>query len=156
MIIKRNAGESYKEVYLKESTNPINKSLFVKIIYMFMKYIVSKALEGHEVKLPQGMGKLYVKGTPQKMRYDEQGKIKGLAPDWVSTKKFWDSNPEAKKQKKLLYHLNHHTDGVIYRYNWSKNRVIVDNKGLYSLKMSRANKRAVSNLIKNGKEYLIR
>ena len=99
------------------------------------------------------MGTLKILGKKQKVKYDENGKVKGLAPDWVKTKALWDSNEEAKKKKTLLYHINAHTDNVRYKYLWSKNRVLVENKTLYSLRMSRANKRAANAAIKQGKDF---
>ena len=55
-----------------------------------------------------------------------------------------------------MYHFNEHTNGIRYRFFWNKARVLVSNKTLYNLKMARVNKRALSENIKNGKEYMIK
>ena len=88
--------------------------------------------------------------------YIEDGEIKGLAPDWVKTKQLWDSDTEAKENKQLVYHFNEETNGIRYKFSWSKNRVLVSNKTLYNLRMTRSNKRELSKLVREGKEYLIK
>ena len=78
-----------------------------------------------------------------------------MAPDWVKTKELWESDKEAKKNKQLVYHFNEETNGIRYKFAWSKNRVLVSNKTLYNLRMTRSNKRELSKLVREGKEYLI-
>lgn len=132
---------------------PVDKKRFKRITSQYHKFLMHKVKEGHEVVLPEKLGSLYVLGSKQEIKFDEDGKVTGLAPDWVGTKKLWDTNLEAKKNKKLLYHMNLDTDGIRYRYLWSKNRVIVENKTLYSLVLTRDNKRTLHSLIKSGKQY---
>ena len=101
------------------------------------------------------LGKLSIYGKKVKVKV-EDGQIKGLAPDWVKTKELWESDKEAKKNKQLVYHFNEETNGIRYKFSWSKNRVLVSNKTLYNLRMTRTNKRELSKLVKEGKEYLIK
>lgn len=148
----KNIRSSYKR-YLSTTENPIPVKDYVQINNLYNKFLVGKALQGHAVTLPNRMGVLSVQGRRQQIRLDEDGKPIGLSPDWVGTKKLWDSNPEAKAKKTLLYHLNHHTDGVRYKWNWSKLKINTENRSLYTLKMTRENKRNLSNLIKEGVQY---
>ena len=148
-----NTRDSYV-VYKNMSDNPINISEYVQIINQFMKFLILKLLSTGEIILPERLGRLSIFGKKVNVRI-EDGEIKGLAPDWVKTKQLWDSDAEAKKNKQLVYHFNEETNGIRYKFSWSKNRVLVSNKTLYNLRMTRSNKRELSKLVREGKEYLI-
>lgn len=149
-----NTRDSYV-VYKNMSDNPINISEYVQIINQFMKFLILKLLSTGEIILPERLGRLSIFGKKVNVRI-EDGEIKGLAPDWVKTKQLWDSDEEAKNNKQLVYHFNEETNGIRYKFSWSKNRVLVSNKTLYNLRMTRSNKRELSRLVKNNKEYLIK
>ena len=149
-----NTRDSYV-VYKNMSDNPINISEYVQIINQFMKFLILKLLSTGEIILPERLGRLSIFGKKVNVRI-EDGEIKGLAPDWVKTKQLWDSDEEAKNNKQLVYHFNEETNGIRYKFFWSKNRVLVSNKTLYNLRMTRSNKRELSKLVREGKEYLIK
>ena len=149
-----NTRDSYV-VYKNMSVNPINISQYVQIINHFMKFLSSKLLSTGEINIPERLGKLSIFGKKVNVRI-EDGEIKGLAPDWVKTKELWDSDPIAKQNKQLVYHFNEETNGIRYKFAWSKNRVLVSNKTLYNLRMTRSNKRELSKLVREEKEYLIK
>ena len=148
-----NTRDSYV-VYKNMSVNPINISQYVQIINHFMKFLSFKLLSTGEINIPERLGKLSIFGKKVNVRI-EDGEIKGLAPDWVKTKQLWESDEEAKNNKQLVYHFNEETNGIRYKFFWSKNRVLVSNKTLYNLRMTRSNKRELSRLVREGKEYLI-
>jgi len=150
--MKKNLRDSYKQ-YCKTVDNPIDIKSYLLITGDYNKFLTDKVLNGDEVTLPARMGTLSIIGKKQKVRFDSEGNVVGLAPDWVKTKQLWESNPEAKKEKKRVFHTNSHTDNTRYRFLWSKCRVLVENKTLYSLRMTRDNKRAVHSKIKEGKQY---
>ena len=141
-------------VYKNISNDPVDKSIYLQITNQFMKFLSSKLLSQGEINIPERLGKLSIYGKKVKVKV-EDGQIKGLAPDWVKTKELWESDKEAKNKKQLVYHFNEETNGIRYKYVWSKNRVLVSNKTLYNLRMTRTNKRELSKLVKEGKEYLI-
>ena len=148
---KRGVRDMYKK-YKKDTDTKLTGTEYVKIVGEFSKFIVQKLMDKHEVLLPCRLGSISVMGKEQNLRIVD-GKVKGLAPDWVKTKKLWDSNPKAKEEKKLVYHTNSETDGVIFRYQWFKKKALVVNKYYYSLRMSRFNKRLLHSLIKNGEQF---
>lgn len=150
----KNLRDSYKHYKATAEQNKVDIKVYLSIVHLFMKFLISKVLDGYRVALPQNLGSLMIVGKKQNVRFDEDGKPKGLAPDWVKTKKLWDQNEEAKKEKKLVYHLNEHSDGIRYRYHWRKRGVFFKNGGLYSLRMTRENKRTLSKQIKQGGEFL--
>lgn len=149
-----NINDSYV-VYKNISNDPVDKSIYLQITNQFMKFLSSKLLSQGEINIPERLGKLSIYGKKVKVKV-EDGQIKGLAPDWVKTKELWESDKEAKNKKQLVYHFNEETNGIRYKYVWSKNRVLVSNKTLYNLRMTRTNKRELSKLVREGKEYLIK
>ena len=148
----KNLRISYK-LYKSKVTDPVDIKKYLLISAAYNKFLISKVLEGKEITLPSRMGTLSILGKKQKIRFDDNGNIIGLAPDWVKTKILWGENPTARKEKKLLYHINSHTDNVRYKYLWSKKNVLVTNKTLYSLRLTRTNKRAVHKRIIEGAQY---
>lgn len=147
-------NESYK-IYRKEVENPIPQSMFRDIAGEYSKFLLEKVFKGEEVTLPGRLGTLSIVGTKRKLKYDENGNLK-LPPNWRKTKELWEKNPKAKEEKKLVYCLNEDTDGVSYKFHWSKNRVAIENKTLYALRISWHNKKHLYNLIKRGAEFFIR
>lgn len=127
----------------------------VEIANNFNRALIKKVQDGYEVALPAKLGILSIIGQKKTLKFKEDG-TPILPPDWVKTKQLRENSPEAKAQRKIVYHTNEHTDGVVYKYNWSVARVLVPYKSLYNLQMTRKNKRAVWGLIMAGKEYFVR
>jgi hypothetical protein len=143
--------DSYQQ-YKEKSEAPVSLKEYLLIAAEFNQFLISQVLKGKEVTLPSNMGTLAIIGRKTKIKFEE-GKVLGLAPDWVRTKQYWLDNPKAKAKKKILFHENNHTDGVRYKFLWSKKRVLVPNKTMYALRLTRANKRAVSKKITEGAQY---
>lgn len=148
-----NTQDSYI-VYKCLSENPIDIKEYCKINHEFIKFLVEELFEHGEIQIPERLGRIQILGKKIKVKY-EDGIIKGVAPNWVETKKLWEKDEEARKNKQLVFHFNEQTDGIRYKFYWNKSRVLVSNKTLFRLRMSRANKRRLASLIKSGKEYLI-
>lgn len=148
-----NIRDSYK-LYSKEQ-NPVDATTYVDINKEFMKFLMRKCFEDGIVNIPERLGTLQINGKKPTVKYID-GNIKGLLPDWKSTKELWERDPIAKENKQLVYHFNEETNGIRYSFFWSKARVLVPNKTLYNLRLTRTNKRILAALIKQGKEYLIK
>lgn len=133
----------------------INRQRNITIANDFNKAIMEKLFQGHTISLPGKLGLLQISGKKHRIRYNEDGNPI-LPIDWKATNDLWKRNPEAKESRKRVFHLNSHTDGVVYTFFWSKKQLILRFKSLYTLKMTRANNRMMSKLIKSGKEYFIR
>jgi hypothetical protein len=141
--------------YKKEIQTFIELKDFLIIANGYMKFLIQKVLEGEEVTMPARLGSLFIQGTKKSLKFTLKG-IPMLPPNWRKTKELWEKNPEAKQTKKIVYCLNEETDGVVYKLHWSKNRVPIENKLYYNFILTRANKRAIHQNIKQGKEYLIK
>lgn len=144
----KNLRSSYIE-YKKSCPKPVKLKDYLTLTSDYNKFLIEKVLEGKEVTLPSRMGTLAVVGKTQNFK---NGGV-SLAPDWVKTKVLWEKSEKAKVEKKLVYHTNSHTDGVRYKFLWSKKNVLVENKTLFSLRMTRTNKRAVHQKILEGSQY---
>lgn len=149
-----NLRDTYK-VYSAHSEEPVDIKVYLNIVKGFMKFMMKKLFERGEILIPERLGSLHIQGKKSKIVL-EGDTIKGLAPDWVKTKELWESDPEARERKQLVYHFNEETNGIRYKFFWSKKRVLLPNKTLFNLRMTRTNKRALSDKIKSGKEYLIK
>lgn len=98
----KNLRDTYKH-YISKCKKIVSIDDYMTINSLYNKFLIQKVLEGFEVTLPARLGTLSIIGKKQNLRI-EDGIIKGLAPDWVKTKKLWDNNPEAKKKKKLMFY----------------------------------------------------
>jgi hypothetical protein len=104
----------------------------------FNKLIIDEILlKAKEFKMPHRLGSLRI--LKKEMNYSA-GKNK-LKINWQETN----------KHKKVVYHLNDHTDGFNYRWFWSKKNAIVKNKTIYSFQATRTNKRRLASLLKGKK-----
>lgn len=150
----KNTRSSYP-IYKSNSENPIDLSEFARVNNDFNKFIMANILVGKEIKLPAKMGVVFVKGKKVKIKFDEQGNLKGFAPDYQATKELWANCPECAEKKQLVFHLNEHTNNVRYKFFWSRDRMLVENKSFYTMIFTRTNKRILADLIKKGKEYFV-
>lgn len=141
--------------YKKNKVAVVSEKDYVKINNAFNKFIIDKIFEGYNVTIPARMGTISIVGNKKELTFNEDG-TPILPPDWKKTKDLWDRNPEAKKNKKRVFITNEHSDGIIYKFFWSKERVIIPYKTLYSLRMTRTNKRRVWKEIMNGKEFQLK
>lgn len=148
-----NIRDSYK-YYKKNATSPVTIKIYLGIVIGFIQFIMEQVFNGYDVVLPARLGRIGIRGKKVKPRVDENGKIKGLAPNWGETRKLWESNPEAKEKRTIMYCFNEHTNGLRFKITWFKKTALFHNKSVYSFKASRANKRATTAKVNNGAEYI--
>lgn len=152
----KNILSSYKT--FRELGGPVSvtRGEVCKVANDFNKFILELVTEGDEVRLPEKMGTISVKGKKIVTEFDaELGRISNQAVDHGETKKLWARCPECKDRKQMVYHLNEHSDGIRYKYFWSKERMIVANKLFYTMIFTRTNKRDLSALIQGGREFYV-
>lgn len=152
----KNILDSYKNYRKAGGSSTVTRLEYCKVVNDFNKHIIDLIFDNNEVKLPEKMGTISVKGKKIITEFDEElGRISNQAPDYGETKKLWARCPECKERKQMVYHLNEHTNGVRYRFFWSRERMIVENKLFYTMVFTRTNKRNLSHLIKGGTEFYI-
>jgi hypothetical protein len=150
----KNLRDSYKYYLSQVSEEKVDIKTYLKVTHLFMKYIIKKVIEGNRVCLPQNLGSILIVGKKIKVNFDKEGKITGLSPDWKRTNELWERDEKSRKEKKIVYHLNEHSDGIRYRFVWRKRGAFFKNGEFYSLLMTRHNKRAVSKFIKDGGSFI--
>ena len=152
----KNILSAYKTYRETGGTAKVSRKEFCRVNNDFNKFIMEFVFQGDEVRLPEKMGTISVKGRKIKTKVDEElGRIVNQQPDYGETNKLWAKCPECKERKQMIYHLNEHTDGIRYKFFWSKEKMIVQNKLFYAMQFTRTNKRYVSYLIQQGKEYYV-
>jgi len=130
----------------------LKETEYCKINNEFNKLLMKKIQEGHTVTFPCGMGRLLIQGKKERLIVSPNGKMRGLAPDWKSTKLLADSSPEAKAKRQLVYFINDRTGGYRYRYEWERGAGA--NKILYTFKPVRMNKRKASKSILSNVQFI--
>lgn len=150
-----NIRDSYYQEYRQNEPNPeVDVKIYIEIVLGFILHLVKIIFSGKQVRIPDRLGVMGIKGKKAKIRLDADGNIQGLMIDHKATNDLWERDPEAKAQRKKIYHFNEHSDGYRFRLHWYKKNMNVTNKFNYCFRFSRANKRAMSKLIKNNVEYL--
>ena len=145
-------GDTYKS-YKEKYEEPISKKDYVDLNSLYNKFLLGKVLQGEIVTLPANIGDLAIIGKKRKITFDENGEIKGVGVDWVKTKALRERSETARLERKRVFYTNSHSDGFVYKYLWTKKGYLIENKNLYSLKLTRTNTRTLSNLILSGREF---
>ncbi len=151
---KRNATVTTKDFYKfykksieKKTVYDITKTQYTAII-KYLNEEISKMIitENFEYSLVPNMGTLCIRKFKKKLKLDKDGKLikTKLQVNYHATKTLWSMNPEAKKLKKLVYFINEHSDGYIFKFYWDKSNCRTLNKSFYLFKASRTNNRAIN------------
>lgn len=156
MIEKVNIQDSYKFYKEKSQFPTVSLKIYMKITTGFMKFLANKILDGFQVQLSNAhsLGVLAAVGRKPTIRIKEDGTIRGLAVNWKETNLLWASNPELRGTD-FVYYTNDHTNGVKYNLVWWKTDMKIGNKYLYSFTFCKPMKRALSEKLFQGKEYLV-
>jgi len=146
----RDAFKFYKTK--RNSEVNITASEFSSICKDFNKRVSNLIIyENFSFLLPFRMGRIRIRKYKPKTYIQEDGSLdkSRLRPDWKATKKLWEQNPKAKEDKKLVFHLNDHTNGYQHRWFWEKLTSNVKNNSAYSFLPSRNNKRTLATVLKD-------
>lgn len=152
-----NIRDTYKLYKIRANAYNLDRipiKTYIHIVNGYIQFLMSRVFSGKDVRLPVDLGIIGIRGSKVKPRLDEEGNIRGLAPNWHDTKALWESNPEAKAKKTIVYCFNEHSNGMRFRFIWLKRTSVAKNKTLYSLKMSRKNKRTLNKMAYEGAEFL--
>lgn len=130
------------ESYIKDievgSPYDISYSTYVSITTTYINKIVERLFEGFRVTLPYRLGVIQV--VKKKMYFKSQ-LTKGKGIDWAATNKYG----------KVIHHLNEHSDGYKYLFNWDRRGSRIKNIHSYKFIPTRTLKRTLASLIKKEK-----
>lgn len=167
MIEQVNITKSYK-YYRQQDPSGVpgldykkGMPVYIKIVSGLMKFIMQKVFEGNDVVLGAKLGKISIRGekvVPIIVENKETGEkeIRGVAPNWGETKKLQARDEEAKRKRTIVYCFNEHSNGIKYEFVWDRVNVLIKNKNYYQLTFSYDNRRELTRLIYEGKEYQLR
>lgn len=126
--------------WAKETESEVSYVRFKRISEAFNKLISDSILDASDgFKMPYGLGYVRIIKYRPKTYTD-----KSLSVDYKSSK----------EEGKTIYHLNEHSDGYKFRLYWSKLPQTFPDRYRYQLKLVRANKRKLAQLIFNHKDYI--
>lgn len=139
--------KEFYQTYLEDTDNAVDRATFGNVLNDINDSI-SKAIirENYDFRVPYRLG--YIRIKKFKNYFDK----KYLKPDWKKTNELWDKDPKAKKEKKLVYHFNEHTENYYFRFYYTKFTCNIKNKSVYSFKPTRDNARFLSNYIRANPE----
>lgn len=138
---KKDSGKEY-----------VSSKSFGTVLKQFNKEICNAiVLDSYEYRMPYRLGYLRIRKFKTRLVLDPDGNLRTghLHPDWVATKQLWEKNLKAKEEKKIVWHTNKHTQGFYCKWYWDKSVCNIKNSSVYSLVMSRTNKRKIAEAIKN-------
>jgi len=147
--------ESYA-AYRKAVDKPQKIEVYTRLANAYNKFLFDKVFDGEEVTLPARMGTLMIVGKKHGIHFSEKSGRPLLAPHWRKTKELWETSDVARANRTVVYCTNEHSGGVRYKFLWSKNKVAIENKYLYTLRVTRTNKRRLYRAIMAGTEYYVK
>lgn len=130
------AYKYFKKKYKDRSDSyKITEKQYKTLCKAFNESVIDLALEGKGVKLPHSLGMLWVK----------------------KFKMNWDKPPidlnATKKEGKIIYHLNAHSNGWCARWQWTRRNQDVRNLIYYNFDMTKTNKQRIPPIMKQENGY---
>lgn len=155
-----NSLETFRTAYCNCKKNHINtKKLslqqYLKLMNGFAEFMMNTILDGERVYLPEKLGVIEIVGKKLNPKVNEDGSISGLTVNWIETKALWEKCNDCKEKKQKIYYFNEHSDGIRYRFIWSRISMLLHTKFLYTYVPNRNSKKLLFKKINNGKEYLL-
>lgn len=135
----------------KESKYNVKRGQYGDVLRDLNEAVAKLIVEDNfELRIPSRLGTKRVKKTKQVLKTDEEGNLitRGLAVDFKATLEMWAEDPEAKAEKRKIYHLNEHTGGYKHKWFWSKKICNAPNKKVYQFIASRDHKRFLGKELK--------
>jgi hypothetical protein len=153
--------EIFKE-YKKEFKGIINTKKVSEVLQDLNEAILSEIiLHNLEFMVPYNLGTIKIVKHKPSIKLKEDGSLdvakSKLSPDWKATKELWakiypgKTTKELKEipNKKIVYHINKHTNGFQYHWKWIKNGRGFNNRTVYSFEETRWAKRKLTECLKD-------
>ncbi len=142
--------ELYK-FYKSGAENPIPSEILNKLLREYNNEILRMVIyDGLDYSMYFRLGSIRIKKRDNSLRLGEDGEVENkLKVDWPKTHSLWTSKypnksfEELKKirGKPLVYHLNEHTDGYVFRWFWDKVTSNIPNQSAYRFRAVRGIRR---------------
>jgi len=99
-------------------------------------------------KLPFRLGTIMILKVKPEPKFKKNGTL-SLPIDYKASNKLWEKDPEAKKNRKFVYHRNLHTGGYLMHFKWVKGNTNVRNIKGYQFKAVKGAKRELVAALKD-------
>lgn len=124
---------------------PITEKEFSTLIKEIHQLLINNFIQGHAIVFPYNMGKLELLKHSTSVKL-EDNKIKVKKPiNWYATKKLWENDAEAKKNKTLI-----RTDvDYVYKVSYNKSKSKYKNKTFVRFTVNRFFRNLVTSKTRN-------
>lgn len=143
----------YYNFYKENYDNPVDKKLYRKIIKDYHQQLYTEIIEhAYDFKLPFRLGVLCLRKYKPKLELRSDNKlINNNPPDFKKTKELWERDPEAKKNRVIVRHLNRHSNGFVFTFKYFKQTANYKNQTVFQFEPVRKVKQYINKCIKNFK-----
>lgn len=149
----RTAYLNYKKIH-HYTTRKLSLERYLKLMNGFAEFLIDCVLNGERVYLPENLGVVEIIGKKLQPKVIDNG-IEGLTVNWGATHKLWKECESCKEKQQKVYLFNEHSDGIRYRFIWSRISMLLHSKFIYTYVPNRRSKKLLFNKVHSGKEYLI-
>lgn len=139
----------YYKYYKENYDNPVDNKKYNKVISEIHQEIVNSVINDNlEFYLKYLSYSLVIRKTKKVPKIKNGNLVNTMPINYKETLDLWKSNPEAKKNKILIRHLNNHTSRYVFRIKLLKaGHQYYTNKIYYRFKACRAFQRALAKRI---------
>lgn len=124
----------YRKTKPKEPQYVLTESQYFSIIRQVNKLLAEELTSGLEIRLPNRMGELQARKFQTYVRIGKDGKIVTNRPiDWDRTLRLWYEDPQAYKNKLILYS----EEKEVFRLRYSRASASYKNKSFYEFKFNK-------------------
>ena len=139
------------DYYCSRSKNPISKKAYSSAIREYNTEVLRLIVfDGLDYSMHGRVGSFRIRKFDNSLRLNKDGEVANkLRPDWFKTKQKWlELYPEktaeeikAIPSKPIIYHLNEHSDGYVFKWYWDKTTSNIKNQTVYKFEPIRQMKR---------------
>jgi len=146
--------------YISQAKEPVERKIWKSIVEEFNTISLRSCIyDGREFNLPYRLGGIRIRKRSKSLKFKEDGSVdtEHISVDWKKTKLMWmkkypDKTPEEISaipviEKRLIYHLNEHTNKHSFKFYWDKITSIIPNKTYYRVRIIRELNREVAKAI---------
>lgn len=137
--------------YCSRSNKPIDSKTYLKALREYNTEILRLIVfDGLDYAMHGRVGSIRIRKFDNSLRLNGEGEIANkLHPDWAKTKKKWlelypgktSEEIKAIPNKPIIYHLNEHSDGYVFKWYWDRVTCNLKNQFAYKFEPVRDMKR---------------
>lgn len=133
--------------YTKQVEKPVSKKTFKDVLTEYNNEILRMIIfDGLDYSMSHRIGSIRIRKFDNSLKLNDEGEVANkLKVDWGKTLKRWRemygemSSDELKEipNKPMIYHLNEHSDGYVFKWYWDKVTSNLKNQSAYKFKAVR-------------------